>query len=341
MNLKRIIALLLVLLGISSVDVFASRKTDVATLYNGDRITGEIKSLSGGILEVSTDAMGTLNIEWQEISRLESEYYYEIRLSSGQRYFGSLQKNAVPGQLQVLDLDGEQQFDWLQVVEMRPIAKTVLDRVDAYFSAGYSYTRANSVQQGSISGSLGYENEKGRNTLSGRASSSNSNDRSTSSSRVDLNRAVWTSHVNQFRATFASYETNDELALDYRLGVGAGFGRYFIDNFRYKLAGIVGLQVITEESSETGSDQNIELYLSSKFSTWRFKTPELNLDYGLNLYPSLTDSGRLRGSSDLRLRWELIADLFFDITAWASYDNKANTNSDIDYGLTTGLGWSY
>lgn len=67
----------------------------------------------------------------------------------------------------------------------------------------------------------------------------------------------------------------------------------------------------------------------------------MNLDFVLNLYPSLTDSGRLRSSSDLRLRWELIEDLFFDITAYGSYDNKAEANNDIDYGVTTGLGWEY
>ena len=57
--------------------------------------------------------------------------------------------------------------------------------------------------------------------------------------------------------------------------------------------------------------------------------------------PTRRIGDRLRSDSNLRLRWEIIEDLFFDITAYGSYDNKADANNDIDYGVTTGLGWEY
>ena len=72
--------LLSVLLSLLSLQALAQRKTDIVTLYNGDRITGEVKALDGGILKLSTDSMGTINIEWQEISTLESKYLYEVRM---------------------------------------------------------------------------------------------------------------------------------------------------------------------------------------------------------------------------------------------------------------------
>ena len=331
----------MLLLSALSLDVMAQRKTDIVTLYNGDRITGEVKSLETGILNFSTDSMGTIKIEWQEIAKLESKYHYEIRLGSGKRYYGSIQPAKRPGQLLVQDLDGVQDLEWLQVVDMRPIEKNLLDRVDVYFAAGYSYSRASSVAQTSINADLSYEDEKSRSTLTGRTSITDDSEETTSSSRIDLDRAVWTARPNVFRSFFSNYENNDELALDYRVGVGMGLGRAFIDTYRNRLSGIAGLQVITEKSKTTGSDENLELYLSSRFKAWRFNTPELDLDFILNLYPSLTDSGRLRGDSNLRLRWELIEDLFFDITAYGSYDNKADANNDIDYGVTTGLGWEY
>jgi hypothetical protein len=55
----------------------------------------------------------------------------------------------------------------------------------------------------------------------------------------------------------------------------------------------------------------------------------------------LTESGRVRGASDVRLRWEIVADLFFDFTIWGTYDNQNEGESSLDYGLTTGLGWKY
>ncbi len=46
-----------------------SRKTDIVTLYNGDRVTGELKSMYVGLLEINTNSMGTIQIEWQEIAK--------------------------------------------------------------------------------------------------------------------------------------------------------------------------------------------------------------------------------------------------------------------------------
>jgi len=332
---------MLALLYMYSSNALAHPKTDIVRLYNGDRITGEIKELDGGILKLSTDSMGTISIEWQEIAEVESEYYYEFKLSNGARHFGSIQKSARPGQLSVIELGSEKKVEWLDLVRMRPIESNVIDRIDAYFSAGYSYTRANSLTQTSIQGNIGYENEKSRNNLDGRMNFSDSDNNSSSSSKVDLNRAVWTKYPGIFRATFGSYEQNDELDLNYRVGAGLGLGRFFIDTYENRLAGTVGLQIITEDNKSAGTDENLELYLSSRYEAWRFNTPELRLDFGLNLYPSITESGRMRGSSDLNLRWELFEDLFFDITAYGSYDSSAQGDNGVDYGLTTGLGYDF
>ena len=320
---------------------WANDKTDVVTLYNGDRITGEVKSLEGGILSVSTDSMGTVKIEWQDIARLESKYYHEVRTSDGVRYLGSIQPPEHPGQLRVTEPDGQHQLESLQVVGIRPIEDSVLDRLDLYFAAGYSYTRASDISQMSINTNISYENEHSRNQFTGRTNVTESKDETTKSSKLELDRAVWTDRTNVFRSTFGNFETNDELGLDSRVGVGMGLGRFLVDNSRNRLVGIVGLQVITEENKSSGSDQNVELLIASRYVAWRFNSPELDLDFGLNLYPSLTDTGRWRSSSDLRLRWELISDLFLDITAYGTYDNKADSNSGLDYGVTTGLGWDF
>lgn len=341
MNLKIFPALVLAWLCLCSHNALAHPKTDIVTLYNGDRITGEIKELDGGILKLSTDSMGTISIEWQEIANIKSDYYYEFQLSSGARHFGSVEKSTRPGQLSIAELGSEKNLEWLDLVRMRPIESKVVDRIDAYFSAGYSYTRANSLTQTNFKGNIGYENEKSRNNLDGRMNFSDSDNTSSTSSKVDLNRAVWTKYPGIFRATFGSYEQNDELDLNYRLAFGGGVGRFFLDTYQNRLSGVVGLQVITEDNKSEGTEENLEMVLSSRYSAWRFNTPELHLDFSLNLYPSITETGRVRSSSDLSLRWELLEDLFFDITAYGSYDNRAEGDSGVDYGVSTGLGYDF
>jgi len=332
-------AAIALLLMFSAPSVLAQRKTDVVKLYNGDRITGEIKSLSNGVLKYSTDSLGTVNIEWQDVASLESKYYYEVRTSNGLRHYGSIAQSQVPGRLTLVELEGNRELEWLQVVDLRPIEADFIDRLDVYAAAGYSYTRASAVSQTTLNTNIDYEDEKSRIALDGRATFTETRDDNTKSSKFDLNRMVWTSRAGVFRAGFGSYETNDELALDHRVGVGGGFGRFLLDSYRNRLTGLVGLQVITEQSSVTGSDQNLELVLGSDYQAWHLNTPELDLKFGLNIYPSITDAGRLRSSSDFRIRWELIEDLFLDVTAYGTYDNRADTDNDYDYGVTTGLGW--
>lgn len=324
-----------------SLQAQAQRKTDIVTLYNGDRITGEVKSLNAGILNLSTDAMGTLRVEWQEIASIVSVYHYDVRLSDGTRHFGSFGEGSRPGQVLVKGDHGEYGVDWLQIVEVRPIEDKMLDRIDIYLSAGYSFDKASSVTQTTFNTVASYENENSQNELTARSTLTDTESDTTSSARINLGRNVWTDRSQMFTASFGNYETNDELGLDHRYALGAGMGRYFIDNYKTRLTGAAGLQIITENLSGDGEQQNAELFLSTRFRTWQFTTPELEVDTTLNLYPSLTDGGRLRSSADLRIRWEIIEDLFLDITGYGSYDNQAESEDEFDYGVTTGLGWNY
>jgi hypothetical protein len=45
-----------------------AEKKDIVQLKNGDRITGEVKSLDRGELSFDTDHMGTLSIEWEAVA---------------------------------------------------------------------------------------------------------------------------------------------------------------------------------------------------------------------------------------------------------------------------------
>ncbi len=337
-----LMTLILLSFGISSQG-WAHAKTDIITLYNGDRLTGELKSLYGGIAELNTNTMGTAKIEWKHIARIESNYHYDIRMSDGSRYFASIDESSIPGQLKLHTEESKHNIEMLEVVEIRPIENTFADRIEIYLSAGYSYTKASSVGQTSFNTVVSYEDENTHNALTGRTTITNTEDDQTQSTKWDLSRNVWTDRSKLFRTFYGRFESNDELALDSRYTAGAGLGRYFIDRQRLRWVGAIGLQVLTEKSTDGDQQESVEGVLSTTLAAWRFDTPELDLDLKFNLYPSLSETKRVRADTDIRLRWELIEDLFWDITAFATYDNKAGdgTNHEIDYGITTGIGWNY
>lgn len=340
---QKLLLILIILSALLSTNAHANRKTDIISMYNGDRITGEIVSLEGGIIKVKTDFMGTLSIEWPEIASIQSDYHYEVRLSDGERMYGSFHDESRPGQIVLVDIFGKHEVEWLQVVEIRPIEEKFLDRLDIYLATTFSYTKATSLGQVSFNTDISYENEKSRNSLTGRTDIVQTNDDDSNSSRYDVERWVWNEkRSDSFRSIFANYEDNDELGLDRRIGVGAGLGRYWIDTHKTRFTGTMGLQAITERVNEESDNQDVELYLGTTFSSWKFDTPELNVDVSFTVYPSLTDGGRVRTDGNLRIRWELVEDLFWDVTAWLTTDNQAEAdNSTTDYSISTGIGWTF
>src|SRR5215210_738140 len=78
--------------------VASGQKTDSVWIRNGDRITGEVKSLARALLEYSTDDLGTVYIEWEKVERISSPTNFEVYLKSGAKFYGNLGL-AAPGRV--------------------------------------------------------------------------------------------------------------------------------------------------------------------------------------------------------------------------------------------------
>ena len=67
-----------------------AQKTDVVILSNGNAVTGEVKEFQRGKMKFSTDAMGTVYVEWPKIVTLTTDKTFEIELEDGTTFFGSM-----------------------------------------------------------------------------------------------------------------------------------------------------------------------------------------------------------------------------------------------------------
>src|SRR5574341_675910 len=79
-----------------------AQKTDIVVLRNGDRITGEVKSLRNAKLQFKTDDAGTLYIEWNKILALTAKAYFEVEVEDGSVYFGSLEPGDLRSEIDVV-----------------------------------------------------------------------------------------------------------------------------------------------------------------------------------------------------------------------------------------------
>ncbi len=339
------ICLIFLVLTFALVDPVSARpKTDVLILKNGDRISCEIKTLTRGKIQVKTDSMGTLDIEWLDVVGIKSEYFYRVEDTNGTRYFGVLEKKEQETTLRVASMGTVASIEKVNVVEITPIQKSFWEKIDGSLSVGYSYTRASRVAEFTFNWANRYVAERNLFDLGANSTITNKGGEEGTTQRIDLTfsyvrllKKKWTGN------TSISVSRNDELDLDRRLLVTATTGVSPIKNNHDILLFSTGLAGNAETSTNGNKTQSFEGVLMASYSRFNYNTPKTDISTALKFYPSLTESGRYRVNYDLSFRREIVSNLFFDLSYYLEYDSKASSGEGEkkDYGIVTSIGWTY
>ena len=348
--MKAIIFVSMILVSIVATPAFAREKSDVIWMTNGDRITGEIRQLEHGKLRLSTDSFGEIRIEWDDISRIESDFAFQFERTDGTRVTGIISKT--PEQ-QTITLTNQEQtvaFAHDNVVRIAPIEDTFWSRLQGSLSFGYSFTKASNVAQGNLGLRATHRTEIRSFSMDvSTIITSDQEDEGTQRSNLDFSMTRFRAN-RWFNSYLIGFESNDELGLDLRTSIGAGFGRYLIQTNISELAllgGLIGTaeSLQTDEASPTSisSQENLEGLLGLEYSRYVYDHPAVDLSARLKAFPSITESGRIRAQLDLSLRWEVVTDLFWDLSYYNSYDSDPPSASEStnDYGVITSIGYSF
>src|SRR5687768_2996131 len=124
----------------------AQGRTDVVTLANGDRITGEVKRLERGRLEFDTDDAGTLYLEWDKLLSVIAARRVEVSLADGRRFLGSLGR-AADRSIAVVGPDSTEPLPMSEVTLIIPIGTSFWRKLDGSIDAGFSYTQSSGIAQ--------------------------------------------------------------------------------------------------------------------------------------------------------------------------------------------------
>ncbi|HXW73864.1 MAG TPA: DUF481 domain-containing protein [Steroidobacteraceae bacterium] len=323
---------------------YSRDKTDVVTLRNGDHISGDIVSLEFGILTLKTDNLSTLSIEWPAVRSLTSKFAFAIERRDGSKYYGVIATSADGADLTIESETGTAHFPMDEVERISRFSPSFWDRITGALSVGFSYTKSSSIQVGSVNFNSTYRSQ----TMDGSLAFSSNTTKDSSGSTT--NRDLLTSGVQFLRQSrnfwglLASLERDQSLGIDARLVGGAAVGRRFMQGPYTELTGIAGI-VATEEwiVDDPTPKASLEAVLGGSWNVFKFIEPKTRLDLGLYLFPSLTESGRIRSTGNLSLTHKFPHDWTLGLTGYLSYDNRPPepTAEKSDYGVTLNLGWSF
>ena len=329
----------------------AAEKTDVVVFDNGDRLTGEVKKLERGKLAFKTDATDTIQIEWEDVASLVAGESFDVETRAGARYFGSLVQAAEEGKLEVAGKEESWTLDLGSVVRLTPIEAGFWKRVDGSLDLGFSFTEADDRTQVSVGAETEYRTRKYLRSLSlssvvvSQPQRGAEDDEVQETNRSDLNLFV-TRYLRKPRRHFLGFATlqrNEELGLDLRSLAGAAAGWYVVQSNTEILGLAAGLAVSREQlAGSDPSQESLEAFLGLQFQSFKFDTPERDVDLTLAVFPGLSESGRVRAELNAKVRWEIVKDFFFGLSLLESYDNEPPAGTvKSDLTLTTSLGWSF
>ncbi len=350
------LAVLLIWLCLTTVAQAA--RTDVVVLINGDDVTGEIKSLEFGELRYSTDSMGTVSIDWEDIVSITSDQSLQVEVTSGTRFFGNLVPAGADNMIAVGRGENVQELDKSTIVRITPIETDdkIWQRLEGSVKFGFDTDKASAVSSGYLNANVRY---RARTYLLGLDISSSFTDQPGAETTENQSFGF---NYQRFRASrwftdwSGSVEKNDAQGVDQRLSAGGGLGRYFVQNNRNQFSLLAGLVATREKlsgiapelpiegSEPTSTDSvttNAEGKLQIKYLR-RVLEPSTDVLFTTEIYPLLEDLSSFRSDSKLTLRREFVDDLFFDLSVYYKYlSDPAPGAAKDDYGVITSIGYSF
>ena len=336
-------ALAALLLLASAPAARAAPKVDVVELRNGTRVVGEIRSMTKSRLELKTDDMGTLQIEWDNIVGLTAPGFFEVEDMRGGLRFGALRPGKGGDTLEVVADWGTDELPLWQVARIQLVKAGFWEKFRGSLDVGAGYTSATELLQLDFDAQLRYTRPRFEAFAQADAvltQQPEADDTQRSSFTLGYTRIF----PNRHRIfTQGVLEQNRELGFDLRSSLIGGWGYMLARDRRNQLVGAAGLALNREQPVEGEATTNVEAVLGLDFANFAYDYPNTDIQLTLLSFFGLNQWGRVRVEASASLKRELFSDFFFGLKGYASHDSDPATvgAEKNDWGLSLTLGYSF
>jgi len=345
---------LLLLVGLAVVlgtSPLQAEHSDTLYMKNGDRLTGTIKKLDAGALQVSLEyADGTVAIGWNRVERIVSPNLFIVHLADGSVYSGRMA--IVPSdiadsvRIQITTSGGAKVLiDKRQIAALGGTSDDFWGRFSGNVASGLSYTKGNANTAFSFGTSVLYARPRwdAGLTINSNLSSAEGTDRTT------RNQAGLTAnHMLRWQNWFYTGSLSglqssvQDIALQTTLG--GGFGRYLQNTSDLKaslVGGFTWQSTRYTADAVSGSNNDVLTFLlNARLNFVRFKETSLNLN--ANALPALNEWGRVFYNVNASYYLQLFGDLDWNLSFYGNWDTRPPAGSSgSDLGLNSGLSISF
>jgi putative salt-induced outer membrane protein YdiY len=325
-----------------------AKRKDVVVMNNGDHFTGEVKRLQNGLLYVSTDYVsGNIGLDWNQVKSVESAATYRIVLTNGERFEGKIEKkpsdDVQTEDFLIREASEETQVSSLEIVSIDSRSPTFWRQLQGAVDFGYSFTSGNNQSSLNSNTRAAYKTPGWEaatsfdSTFSGQPGASKTN-------RQDF-QGTFSKFLsrNSYILALSDFLHSSQQDLTLRTTFGGAYGRYVNRTTTSNLSWLAGVVYIHESfGTTTGnpSGQNMEGVVGLEYRYVRFNFGEFNSQ--VLAFPGLTDTGRLRVTTNNSLTINLRNNFHLAFTFWDNFDSRPPMRArKNELGTSTGIGWSF
>ena len=317
-------------------------QNDTIRLKDNTSLTGEIKSLSTGILTMETAFSDKdFKIEFNKVEEIIISRKCIISLTNSRRYYSNI-KSETPGTFTLFFEDGTStQFKMDEMTGLIEVNEKFWKRLKFGLDLGYNFTKANINAQFTISSNFNFVGEKW--LLKGYINVLNSSQDSVKNvKRTDaMIEAIRPLQNKWYMLSDVSFLSNTEQALKGRVSPSLGLGRFIKSTNKLYFGLSLGATYNIENYEDaTLNKTSSEAFLSSSFNMYDFK--DFDLKTGIKFYAGLSEKGRIRSDYDITIKYDLPWDFYIKTEFTLNYDNQpAVSGTELDYIFTSGFGYKF
>jgi len=329
---------LLVIMLLMSVVTWA--QNDTIQLINKDILVGEVKSISKGNLIIETAYSDEdFKVEFNKVSGLIIQRKCIIVFTEGRRRFGNIRTDSTGKVLITLEDGSVEYFNLNEIIILEEIESNFWGRFKVSVNLGLNMTKANNDTQFTIGGDFNYIDHKW--LLDGNVNVLNSTqDSAQKTKRSEANlKLIRLLPRKRYLQGDVSFLSNTEQALSARISPSIGVGKFIVSTSKMLVGLSLGFAYNIESYVDSSLNKtSLEAFTSVFFDMFDFE--DIDLDTGIQYYPSLTEKGRHRTDFDLILKYDLPRDFYIKLGFTLNYDNQpAIVENEFDYIFTSGFGW--
>jgi Protein of unknown function, DUF481 len=326
----------------------SAQARDTVILRSGLPVVGDVQELRRGKLLFDTDEMGVVSIDWDDIAFMRSSKFFEVELSSGEEFFGSL-AGADTAQLVVVGPTRSDTVAFDDVVIIRAFESGFLARTSGFVDLGSNIARANQLRSVLLKGQFNYRGPEWGFGLSldlyrQRQRSVDAAGDTTIQQTMRTSGIVTGSRYIGARWGLTGAmkaEQNDELNLDSRFLALLAAQYRFIRTQGAELAAGVGATLNDEQYVGDDPSTVPEVLVGGLLDI--FDVGDIDIYVSLTSYFSAADGGRVRLNVDGRIAWEIFSDFTVGLNTTDQVDTRppaANAGKrDYQYAITIGWSW--